>query len=197
MHIGGAVPGETDMATFGHGGKFTACFAEAEAECPWEPLRVARGFAFERSIVTLIGADPPVNCNDFGSTSATGLVHMIAETMAYPGSNNAQGGGEVLVVLSPTHARVFGRAGMSRRDVQQALYERARVPLGRFSQEMMARVRKKRTPRYGDAIPDPLPVVDGPEEILIAVAGGPGGHTLFFPTYGETRAVSRVIAASE
>jgi hypothetical protein len=85
---------------------------------------------------------------------------------------------------------------MSRRDLQQALYERARVPLGRFSEEMMGRVRKKRAPRYGSVIPDPLPVADGPDEILIAVAGGPGGHTLFFPTYGETRAVTRVIAAA-
>ena len=196
MHIGGAIPGETDMATFGHGGKFTACFAEAEAQSPWQSLSVSRGFSPDRNTVTLIGADAPVNCNDFGSTSAEGLLHMIAQTMAYPGSNNAQSGGEVLLVLSPAHARVFGQAGMSRREVQQQLHERARVSLDRFSDEMMARVRKKRAPRYGSAIPDPLPIADGPEEILLAVAGGPGGHTLFLPTYGETRAVTRVISAS-
>lgn len=195
MHIGGAVPGETDMATFGHGGKFTACFAEAEVENPWEPLHVARGFTPDRSTVTLIGADAPVNCNDFGSTSADGLVRMIGETMAYPGSNNAQGGGEVLLVLSPTHARVFARESVARRDLQQRLFERARVRLDRFSAETMTRVRKKRAPKYGNDLPDPLPVVDGPDEILIVVAGGPGGHTAFFPTYGETRAVTRVIDA--
>lgn len=193
MHIGGAIPGETDMATFGHGGKFTACFAEAEADNPWEPLHAARGLARERSAVTLIGADAPVNCNDFGSTTADGLVRMIGETMAYPGSNNAQGGGEVLLVMSPTHARVFEREGMSRPDLQRRLFERARVRLDRFSDEMLRRVRKKREPKYGKEIPDPLPVADSPEEILIAVAGGPGGHTAFFPTYGETRAVTRVI----
>ncbi len=44
MCIGGAVPGETDMATFGHAGKFTSCFAEAEADSPWEPFHVGRGF---------------------------------------------------------------------------------------------------------------------------------------------------------
>ena len=32
-----------------------------------------------------------MNVNDFGSTSAEGLVRMIGETMSYPGSNNAQG----------------------------------------------------------------------------------------------------------
>jgi hypothetical protein len=193
MHIGGAAPGETDMATFGHGGKFTACFAEAEHESPWEPLHASRGHARESSTVTVIGADAPVNCNDFGSTTADGLACMIGETMAYPGSNNAQGGGEVLVVLSPTHARVFGREGISRRHLQQRLFERARVPLGRFSEAMMGRVRKKRAARYGNDLPDPLPVANGPDDIMIAVAGGPGGHTAFFPTYGETRAVTRTI----
>lgn len=193
MHIGGALPGETDMATFGHGGKFSACFAEAEAEMPWEPLHVARGLPAGQSAVTVIGADPPVNVNDFGSTSPAGLVQMIGETMAYPGSNNAQGGGEVLVVLSPAHAGVFARAGMSKRDVQAALYQRARVPLARFSDEVMLRVRHKRAPQYGDDLPDPLPVVDAPDSILIAVAGGPGAHTIFFPTYGETRAVTRLV----
>jgi hypothetical protein len=197
MHIGGAVPGETDMATFGHGGKFTACFAEAEHENPWQPLHVARGYALEHSAVTVIGADAPVNCNDFGSTTADGLICMIGETMAYPGSNNAQGGGEVLVVLSPTHARVFNRAGLSRRDLQQRLFERARVGLTRFSEEMMGRVRQKRAARYGSQLPDPLPVANGPDDIMIAVAGGPGGHTAFFPTYGETRAVTRVIHAPD
>lgn len=193
MHIGGARPGETDMATFGHGGKFSACFAEAEADLPWEPLHVARGWPRDRSTVTVIGADAPVNCNDFGSTTADGLVRMIGETMAYPGSNNAQGGGEVLLVLSPTHARVFAREGLTRRVLQERLFEQARVSHSRFSDEMMARVRKKRAPKYGASLPDPLPVADGPEEILLAVAGGPGGHTIFFPTYGETRAVTRVI----
>jgi hypothetical protein len=194
MHIGGAVPGETDMATFGHAGKFTACFAEAEDESPWEPLHVERGYAREVSTVTVIGADPPVNVNDFASASADSVLHMIAETMTYPGSNNAQGGGEVLVVMSPGHAGLFQKAGMSKREVQEALHERARIALSRFSPEAAGRVRRKRERRYGADLPDALPVADDADCILIAVAGGPGSHSLFFPTYGETRAVTRVIA---
>jgi hypothetical protein len=194
MHIGGAVPGETDMATFGHGGKFTACFAEAETESPWEPLHVGRGYSKDKSTVTVVGADAPVNVNDFASASTDSVLRMIAETMTYPGSNNAQGGGEVLVVVSPGHAELFQKEGMTKRRVQEALYERACIPLTRFSNEMAARVRRKREKRYGNDLPDAVPVADGPECILIAVAGGPGSHTLFFPTYGETRAVTKVIA---
>jgi hypothetical protein len=197
MCIGGAVPGETDMATFGHAGKFTSCFAEAEAESPWEPLHVDRGYSKQRSAVTVIGADAPVNINDFASASAQSVLKMISETMSYPGSNNAQGGGEVLVVVSPGHAELFEKAGMTRRDVQEALFERARVPMERFSPEISKRVHGKRKQQYGEDVPDPVPVADDPDSILIAVAGGPGSHTLFFPTYGETKAVTRVIDDSK
>ena len=197
MHIGGAIPGETDMATFGHAGKFTACFAEAEQDHPWEPLHVARGYAKDKSTVTVVGADAPVNINDFASASAESILHMIAATMTYPGSNNAQGGGEVLVALSPGHAALFRKEGMSRRQVQEALYQRARVRVETFSKEMRARVSRKRAQRYGTELPDELPIADSPECILIVVAGGPGSHTLFFPTYGETRAITRVIAVED
>ncbi|MFP6868476.1 MAG: hypothetical protein VCE91_03865 [Nitrospinota bacterium] len=194
--IGGAVPGETDMATFGHAGKFTSCFAEAEADSPWEPFHVGRGFSKQRSAVTVVGADAPVNVNDFSSASAQSVLKMIAETMSYPGSNNAQGGGEVLIVVSPGHVELFDKAGMTRRDVQEALFERARVPLDRFSPEITKRVLGKRKQQYGEDVPDPVPVADDPDSILVAVAGGPGSHTLFFPTYGETIAVTRVINES-
>jgi hypothetical protein len=196
MCIGGAVPGETDMATFGHSGKFTSCFAEAEGESPWEPFHVARDFSKQKSTVTVVGADAPVNVNDFASASAQSVLKMIAETMAYPGSNNAQGGGEVLIVVSPGHAELFEKAGLTRRDVQEALFEHAHVPLKRFSPEVSERVHSKRRGRYGEAVPDSVPVADDPESILIAVAGGPGSHTLFFPTYGETKAITHVIKDS-
>lgn len=191
VQLGMAVPGETDMATFGHGGKFSACFAEAASG--WEPLHATRGFRAEQSAVTVVAADAPVNVNDYASGSAESVLRMISATMSYPGSNNAQGGGEVLVVISPQHLGLIEAGGMSREDVQRALFEGARVPLKSFSPEIAERVRGRRPGLFADAEPDAVPVADGPESILIAVAGGPGSHTLFFPTYGETRAVTKAV----
>ena len=191
VRLGIAVPGETDMATFGHGGKFSACFAEAA--CGWEPLHVARGFCAEQSAVTVVAADAPVNVNDYASGSAESVLRMIAGTMAYPGSNNAQGGGEVLLVISPQHLGLLYSGGMGREDAQRALFERALVPLKSFSPEIAERVRGRRPGLFADAEPEAVPVADGPESILISVAGGPGSHTLFFPTYGETRAVTKPV----
>ena len=191
VRLGMAVPGETDMATFGHGGKFSACFTEAA--CGWEPLHATRGFRAEQSAVTVVGADAPVNVNDYASGSAESVLRMIAGTMAYPGSNNAQGGGEVLLVISPQHLGLLASGGMGREDVQRALFEQARVPLSCFSPEIAERVRGRRPQLFADSGPEAVPVADGPENILLAVAGGPGSHTLFLPTYGETRAVTKPI----
>ena len=191
VRLGMAVPGETDMATFGHGGKFSACFAEAASG--WEPLHATRGFRAEQSAVTVVAADAPVNVNDYASGSAESVLRMITATMAYPGSNNAQGGGEVLVVISPQHLGLLEAGGMSREDAQRALFELARVPLKSFSPEIAERVRGRRPGLFEGSEPDAVPVADGPESILISVAGGPGSHTLFFPTYGETRAVTKPV----
>jgi hypothetical protein len=191
VRLGMAVPGETDMATFGHGGKYAACFAEAA--CGWEPLHATRGFRAAQSAVTVVAADAPVNVNDYASGSAESVLRMISATMAYPGSNNAQGGGEVLVVISPQHLGLLASGGMSREDAQRALFEGARVPLTSFSPEIAERVRGRRPGLFDVTEPDAVPVADGPENILITVAGGPGSHTLFFPTYGETRAVTKAV----
>jgi len=191
VRLGMAVPGETDMATFGHGGKYAACFAEAA--CGWEPLHAARGFRAAQSAVTVVAADAPVNVNDYASGSAESVLRMIAGTMAYPGSNNAQGGGEVLLVISPQHLGLLASGGVDRADVQRALFELARVPLTSFSPEIAERVRGRRPGLFEDSSPDAVPVADAPESILLAVAGGPGSHTLFFPTYGETRAVTKPV----
>ena len=138
VRLGMAAPGETDMATFGHGGKYAACFAEAA--CGWEPLHATRGFRAEQSAVTVVAADAPVNVNDYASGSAESVLRMIAGTMAYPGSNNAQGGGEVLLVISPQHLGLLASGGMGREDVQQALFEGG----ARAHEEFFARDRRTR-----------------------------------------------------
>jgi hypothetical protein len=40
-----------------------------------------------------------------------------------------------------------------------------------------------------------LPIADKPEHIGIIVAGGPGTHSTFVPSFGNTRSVTRAIKA--
>ena len=59
VNIGGAIPGIGDMSTFGSPAKYSYVVAENEAENPWQPLHVDRGFPREASTVTVIGAESP------------------------------------------------------------------------------------------------------------------------------------------
>ncbi|HEX7127599.1 MAG TPA: hypothetical protein VF406_17715 [Thermodesulfobacteriota bacterium] len=194
LNIGGADPGKNDRATHGHAGKYSYCVAENEAESPWEPLHVERGFRPEESVVTVVGADAPMNINDASSTSAEGVLHSIASAMITPGSNNALRGGEPLLVFSPEHADLIARDGWSKADAKRFLYERARVPWERFSPENARRIRLLRAAwleRHGDT--GAIPVADSAEAIMFLVTGGAGKHTMLITTFGNTYAASRRI----
>jgi hypothetical protein len=191
QNVGGARPGSTDRATLGHPGKYSYCLAENETASPWSPLHVERGFAADASCVTVCGADAPHNVNDHGSTTAEALLLALVGTLATPGSNNVYLGGEPLVLLGPEHAQTFARSGWSKDDVRRALWDRARVPLTRFSAENLTRFAIIDPARLEDRSPAAaLPPAHRPEDIMILVAGGPGKHSAVVPTFGATRSVT-------
>src|SRR5690606_27253641 len=64
QNVGGARPGEIDMATLGQPAKYTFCLAENEAESPWPALHVERGFAPDESVVTVLGTSGIVEVVD-------------------------------------------------------------------------------------------------------------------------------------
>jgi hypothetical protein len=195
QNVGGARPGSTDRATLGHPGKYSYCLAENEAASPWSPLHVERGFEAGVSCVTVCGADAPHNVNDHGSTTtAEALLFALVGTLATPGSNNVYLGGEPLVLLGPEHAQTFARSGWSKDDVRRALWERARVPLTRFSGENLTRFAIIDPARLEDRSPGAaLPHAHRPEDIMVVVAGGPGKHSAIVPTFGATRSVTVAI----
>ena len=94
-----------------------------------------------------------------------------------------------LLILSPILARTFAEAGMSKGDVQEMLFEHARIPanifesmIGEWSNLTAGRrtlvdlVAEGTLPAVFAASNDPtrmVPVVTKPERLLIAVAGDP------------------------
>ena len=195
QNLGGALPGEMDRATHGQPGKFSFCCAEHEAASPWEPLHVERGFAAGESTVTVVGAEGTMNMNTH-SKEAPELVRVIAETMIHPPSNEYVHGGEPWLLLSPEHAEVFRRGGLSKAQLKRALWEASRMPASRFSARELQRARDSRTHELGAIAPDTqVPVSPRPEDVQIVVAGGPGTHSVYVPSFGNTRAVTRVIGA--
>ena len=193
QNVGGARPGGMDRATHGQPGKLSFCCAENEAESPWEPLNVERGFARTQSTVTVVGAEGTMNMNTH-TKDANELLRAFAETMQHPPSNEYTHGGEPWLILSPEHAQILHAAGLSKADVKRELWERSKMPASRMTDRDLLRVHDSRTEELGRIGPDTLlPISLRPQDICIIVAGGPGTHSVYVPCFGNSYAVTMPI----
>ncbi|HEX2172519.1 MAG TPA: hypothetical protein VHL09_08745 [Dehalococcoidia bacterium] len=197
QNVGGAHPGELDMATLGQPAKFTFCLAENEAASPWEPLHVERGFAAAESVVTVVGAAGIVEIVDSASVRGEDLIRTLAQSLLIPGTLGGSGylgGGQPLILLPPEHAAILDRDGFTKRTLQATIWNEAQLPLDRLSPGVRDHLRQT---REAAGHPDPesaLRVAERPEDILIVVAGGVGIKAAYVPSWGgSTRAVSRRI----
>jgi hypothetical protein len=201
LNIGGAIPALGDMSTFGSPAKYTYCVAENEADNPWEPLHVERGFPREASCVTVVGGECPHNVNDHESNTARGICTTIAGTLATTGTNDVFYDAEPLIVFGPEHAKTVAGEGWSKADARRVIYQHAQIPLGRFSRENIERrfrVHPMYEGRYADGNLDALvPMTRRPEALMIAVIGGAGKHSAIVPTFGGTRAVTRALKTAD
>ncbi len=199
VNIGGAIPGSGDMSTFGAPSKFSYLAAENEEESPWEPLHVERGLPREASAVTVIGAECPHNVNDHESITAEGILITIAGTMLDTGANDVFYQAQPLVVMGPEHAKTVADGGFSKAQAKRFLCEHAHLPLGRFSKENIdRRLRVTWKETLGNAGLDaPVPMVQRPEDLLIAVIGGAGKHSAVINTFGATKAVTRALRRAD
>jgi hypothetical protein len=201
MNIGGAIPMEIDKATMGHPGKFTFCMAENEAASPWPSLAAQRGFDKEVSTVTVLGGEAPHNINEHEATSANSLLTTICGAMAQTGQNTVYYNGEPLLILGPEHAATIARDGFSKEDVQRAVYDDARIPITRFGHETIERrLHRRLGHRYKNRniAPDTLvTIAQRWEDVVVIVAGGPGKHSMWVPTFGATRSVTRAVLKAD
>ena len=199
VNIGAAIPGIGDMATAGSPAKFTFCVAENEAASPWEPLHVELGFPQDASTVTVIAAEGPHNINDHESITAEGILTMTAGTMTITGSNNAYYAGQPCVAFGPEHAQTVAGGGMSKADVKKWLFERATLPMSRFSQEgIERRFRRKLSDQYANAPLDaPVRMFTKPDDLIVIVTGGAGKHSAYIPTFGNTRSVTQPLRRAD
>jgi len=193
-NVGGAIPGETDRATQGSPAKYTWCFAENEAASPWPPYRSLFGLEAGDSAVTVAAVEGPHNINDHGSDAGEDVLLTIAGTMTTVGSNTLYRGGDHFVVLGPEHAAVIANSGFTRESAQAYLYEHARVEVARVPPRKL----EEATAWGGYAAElggwgGRIPLARAPEEIRLLVAGGPGKHSSWIPTFGPTYSQTRPI----
>ncbi len=168
---GGARPGTLDRATLAHPGKLSCCFAENEESSPWEPLHVERGFAADKTTVTVVAADAPLSISDHRSRTPDELAATLAWAAAgqwspfwWPMDDTS------LFVVCPEHAALFAEHGWSKQRLRSAMFE----AVTRRAEELL---RGETTP-YVKAAPDDELVHKwtSPDKIVIVVAGGEAGR---------------------
>ena len=186
LNVGGAKPGDMDRSTQGTPAKFSFCFGENEEQSPWEPYHVRRGFDAKDSVVTVMAAEGPHNINDHGSTSGAGLITTIAATVSSPGANTIYRKGPYFLVLGPEHAQTLHRDSFTIEMIQEQVYEGSKVHVSRVSAENQQ--------TYAEADHHPVAghyyLTPTPQDIHVLVAGGPGKHSAFIPSFGGTAAPS-------
>ena len=191
LNIGGGKPGVMDRSTQGSPAKYSFCFGENEEESPWEPYHVRRGYEADDSVVTLMSCEPPHNINDHASTSGEGILQTIAGTISQTGANILHGHGPYIVALGPEHAQTIHRDGFGVSDIQRKLYEDSAIEIDRVPEEKR---RNYAVDRDSNVVDGKFYLTPSPEKIQVLVAGGPGKHSAYIPTFGSTEDCSVRVA---
>lgn len=190
MNVGGAAPGVLDRATQGQAAKYAFCVAENEAESPWEPLHVERGFSRDESAVTVTAADGTHNINDHISTSAEGILTTVCHALNDMGANNAYLYGQPTIAFGPEHAAILAKDNFGKQAIREFVFEHARLPREIWTKGGMAGMFEDHFPHESL-----VPIIKTPEDLLLMVVGGFGRHSCWLPTFGDaTRAVTRPIS---
>jgi hypothetical protein len=135
-NLAGWIPGETDKGTLGSG--FHVAIAEDEdavAGIGWDPLRVDLGFGRSDNVVmvqsVLVVSVPTYS----GGTTPAQLMEPLRRSMAAaigPWAFTALWYGHThpLVIMSPAVAGEFAKAGWTKDDIRQDLYEHVEIDAG-------------------------------------------------------------------
>jgi hypothetical protein len=180
-NVCGSLPGLLDRGTLGHPGKLSYVIAENEAESPWTPLHVERGFRPEQSTVTVMAANGPHQFYNQLSNTAEGVLTTLADDMRISGG--VMGQPNYAVILAGEHMRTIAASGWGKPEIRRFLFE--------HTQNSHAHL--KRTQRMPGAVQPGdetkmRPLVESPDHILVVAAGGrAGAFSAYVPGWGSYR----------
>jgi hypothetical protein len=200
LNIGQTWPQVNDMALTGRLEAYTFfTFAEDTARSPWEPYNVSRGFKPGDSTVTVATSVNPVVLGGGAVTPWTGqgvidsiVARIRSGGVVWPHSQT------YILVLHPDCAVDLANHGYTRRSLQEYIYEQTRVPYEKLAGPVFfghdneidfvrasiadGRIRPARAQVFLDALKPGgrVPVVQGPDDFHIMVAGGSPGYDLLF-----------------
>lgn len=187
LNLGGGIAGLASATVFASPIRYTACLTEHMAQSPWESLAVSRGYAAAQNVITCAMVESPRLHFDDVSTEPQRLLRGIGDAMTAPGSWNMWFNSDVMVAMSPQHAKLCAQAEMSRMDVQHRLCE-----LAVRTQKNLKRGGNWRAERALAMGIDPdddaalIKAVKDPDRLHLIVAGGLGPVTAVCHGWNES-----------
>lgn len=183
INVGGLAPGTYARSCFASPLQYTFCTGEDEANSAWEPFHVEHGFEAAQSVVSVfrvtsyIALFAPLDWDQ----SPHGLLEHTGLSMGSPGNTAMYAGNlSCLVLFNHERAHLLAEAGITKSEAKRMLYEYSMLPAACFRKGDIAALEAK-----GRIVADKVSLVDGPEEIQIAVCGGPGIHTVYLPGFAH------------
>lgn len=209
MNLGHAYPGVMDMDTLGTPNKYSMCLGENEEDSPWEPYHVEKGFDRDASVVTMSSTYALCEVDDHTGTTPEAVLNIASATACNQGVKSVgfwllgQRGDPLagirakdkhFLLVCPVHAAIFRKAGWSKQQIRDYLYQHARIPFGRFMANKEPATFRSSHPNLQwlwDSPETLMPVLETPDCFEIVVAGASGGRSAY--SYGAAEPVSRVI----
>jgi hypothetical protein len=187
LNLGGGIAGVASATVFSSPIRYTACLTENVERSPWESLAQSRGYAASDNVVTCAMVESPRLHFDDCSKEPQRLLRGIADAMAASGSWNMWFPSNVVVAMSPQHAKLCADAGMSRADVVKRLAELAVRPQGNLKRGGNWRPERARAMGL-DPDDDQCLVraIKDPQRLHLIVAGGMGPITAVCHGWNES-----------
>ncbi|MGZ8197043.1 MAG: hypothetical protein ACXWVP_01730 [Burkholderiales bacterium] len=178
MNLGAGLPGKASATVFSSPIRYTACLTENVALSPWETISVSRGYLPEDNVITCAMVESPRLHFDDVSTEPERLLIGIADSMTSTGSWNMWFSSDVVVAMSPQHARLCADAGMTRGEVQKRLWALAERPQGSLRRGGNWRPERAIAMGFDPEDDDqPIKAVKELDRLHLIVAGGLGPVT--------------------
>ena len=204
MNIGHTWPGINDMKAFGNPFRYVTLIGENEAAYSgaWEPLRVTEGFPKDQPTISVMPAmswQPDLVLPTPPSVERIiAHISLQAKVKYDRYANNCYYNN--LVLISPTTFDAIRREGVSKTDLQRALYEAIQLP-GPLVFDGRERIEHIKFQQWvldkHKADPDaPVPILLGPESLKICVTGGPGPDMIAYIStwgYGPSHFITKPI----
>jgi hypothetical protein len=169
--------------------------AENEAESPWEPYHVEKGYDKDASTVTIFSNRNEIDVADLENWTPEGVLNSLSTYSAVPGGeylvhrhSDANKDYAHLLMMCPEHAQLCGKSGWSKWAVRQYVYQRCRLSAKRLVNKCrnipdIVRPQWRWLLQLSESEQDGLmlPIMESASDIEIVVVGGPAGKNM---TYG-------------